>query len=948
MYQPRDYQQAAIASVTAWLTKSVEPCLVEAATGCHEKGHPIRMYSGEVKPVESVQVGDLIMSPYGESRTVVRLHTGSDTMFRLTPKKGESFTVNGGHILSLYTTPRSKGQKHEFVEMTVYEYLKQNKTFKHRAKLWRGTWEKEKRQLPISPWALGALIGDGCLTGLTPSFCTPDKEVLDGLISEADCFNCEIRKVAGDRSAPTYTIFDKRANRSTKNRFRQVLEYMGVYFKSAAEKFIPEPYFTSSREQKLELIAGLIDTDGHLTKSGYDWISKSEQLADDLLCLCRSVGLAAYKTKCTKGIKSYGFKGTYYRVSISGECSAIPCRVSRKVASTRQQIKRVDVTGFTVEKMPRGEYFGFELDGDRLYQDGFGYIHHNSGKSIIVAKIADYVHVNSHKKVLCLAPSSELTEQNHEKYVSYDLKASIYSASIEKSLRHPVIFGTPKSVLNNINAFGDVAAVIIDEAHVLTPTIKSIVSRLMEVNTNLRVIGLSATPYRLSDGFIYAYDENGNPVPEEETVEPYFHSLVYRITAPYLIEQGYLTQPHADPNHAASYDTTGISRHTQSEYEEVFEGHGRKTAEIIADIVSHSHYRMGVMIFAATIRHAEECLASLPPDNSRIITGTIKKSERKEIINDFKARKFKYLVNVAVLTTGFDAPHVDVVAVLRATESASLFQQIIGRGLRLHPDKRDCLVLDYAENIERHELEDDLFAPKITARKKRKGLPLEVICPLCRTTNEFSMRPNPDELPFDSEGYFVDLTGERILVDEQPLPAHFGRRCFGFSIVSGKSVRCEHRWSVKECHECCHENDIAARFCESCKEELIDPNARLVVEFKRLKADRTKPSTDKVTGFSMQKFSGKSNRLMIKASYQTEYANFDVWYNPESADSRIRGAYEKFSKAYFSGRVAPNTDMFFQYMDRGTPPSTVTYIKPKGSKYYEAIDYNQPEDKAPE
>ena len=102
------------------------------------------------------------------------------------------------------------------------------------------------------------------------------------------------------------------------------------------------------------------------------------------------------------------------------------------------------------------------------------------------------------------------------------------------------------------------------------------------------------------------------------------------------------------------------------------------------------------MLFAATVRHAEEVMASLPPDLSAMITGDTPKGERASIIARFKARRIKYLVNVAVLTTGFDAPHVDVIAILRKTESVGLLQQIIGRGLRLHDDKRDCLVLDYA------------------------------------------------------------------------------------------------------------------------------------------------------------------------------------------------------------------------------------------------------------
>ena len=229
-------------------------------------------------------------------------------------------------------------------------------------------------------------------------------------------------------------------------------------------------------------------------------------------------------------------------------------------------------------------------------------------------------------------------------------------------------------------------------------------------NPQLRVVGLSATPYRLNDGYIFGYWSDGRPVDSDQTKTPFFHSLVYRVTAPELIARGYLTQPHADPEHAASYDTSGIKRHSQAEYEQCFEGQGRRTSDIVKDVVSHSHGRMGVMIFAATKQHALECMESLPMD-SRMVMGNTPKTERAQIIQDFKARQFKYLVNVAVLTTGFDAPHVDTIAILRATESASLLQQIIGRGMRIHDEKKDCLILDYAENIERHQLENDLFTP---------------------------------------------------------------------------------------------------------------------------------------------------------------------------------------------------------------------------------------------
>lgn len=573
-----------------------------------------------------------------------------------------------------------------------------------------------------------------------------------------------------------------------------------------------------------------------------------------------------------------------------------------------------------------------------------------AGKSLIVSSIAKWVKDNTGKRVLCLAPSKELTEQNHEKYLAYGENASFFSASLGKSLRHNVVFGTPKTVLNSIQQIqrGNFSAVIIDECHQITPTIKTIIEKLKETNSKLRAVGLSATPYRLNDGYIYAYDEEGNPVPEDQTKDPYFNTLVYRITAPYLIAQGYLTQPHADPDHVASYDTSCIKRHTQAEYEKAFEGKGRKTAEIIADVVSHAQGRMGVMIFAATIAHAEECMESLPQENSQIITGKTPKGEREKIINDYKQQRFKYLVNVAVLTTGFDAPHVDCVAVLRATESASLLQQIIGRGMRIHPNKYDCLVLDYAENIERHQLEDDLFMPQIKAKRKKKGEPMDIKCPLCSAINEFSMRPNPEEFKIDEDGDFNDLAGNKILVDDMPLPAHYGRRCFGQNIIKGESNRCEHRWSVKECHECDHQNDIAARFCEKCKMELVDPNEKLRLDFHRMKADPTQISTDYVRSFDIQKWSGKSGNLMIKASYVTDYAKFDVWYNPESASSRIRGTYEDFSKAYFNGRVAPDTNTFFEYRNKGKAPETITYKRNKGTKYFDVFAHNNPVDKEPD
>lgn len=563
-----------------------------------------------------------------------------------------------------------------------------------------------------------------------------------------------------------------------------------------------------------------------------------------------------------------------------------------------------------------------------------------AGKSLIVANVALWINKNTGKKILCLAPSKELTEQNHEKYLSYGEKASIYSASISKSLRWPVVFGTPITVLNSIKRFtdGSFGAVIIDECHGVTPTILSIVEAMQKANDKTRILGLSATPYRNKQGYIYRYDETGQPV--SEGVNGYFHSLIYRITANELIALGYLTPPFLDPDKKPAYDTSSIKNFTEKEIEQAFEGKGRLTASIIEDIVKHSADRQGVMVFASTVKHAYECLESLPA-GSHIVTGETNKAEREKIIKAFKARKFKYLVSVGTLTTGFDAPHVDVIAVLRATESPGLFQQIIGRGCRLCEGKENFLVLDYAGNIDRHQLEADLFSPLVKLNEKKEGVTIPAVCQSCGCVNQFKARENKHQLGINEFGNFVDLLGSEIMIDGKPYPAHYGRRCFGFKMVFGQSVRCEHRWSCKECEACKHENDIAARYCEKCKAELVDPNEKLSHDFRRVKRDIYAVSTDKVLWFDVEKHESKSGNICLKAKYKTEYAYFYAWYFPDSSSQRARKLYEDFSAACFQGRICPDVDTFIAYKKNIAPPITITYKKNSDDQFYSVFAHNR-------
>jgi len=477
---------------------------------------------------------------------------------------------------------------------------------------------------------------------------------------------------------------------------------------------------------------------------------------------------------------------------------------------------------------------------------------------------------------------------------------------------------------------------VLDEAHRITPTVKHIIGQLQQQNPYLRVIGLSATPYRLGSGYIYEYDEQERFV--EQARDPYFKRLIYKIHERDLIAQGYLTEPvvgeiNSDAYHTLDMQVNSRGQFDKADVDRAYHGHGRKTSGIVADVVAQAKNRRGVILFAATVRHAEEVLASLPTTLSAIVTGETKRQERERILKAFKAQQIKYLVNVSVLTTGFDAPHVDLIALLRATESVSLLQQMIGRGMRIAPGKADCLVLDYAENIERHCPDGDLFAPEIRLGASGGGEEIPVKCPSCGTVNQFTVRKNDEGYELSEDGYFLDLAGEKVETEHGPMPSHFGRRCTG--MVLGPDYmhqRCDYRWTVKTCPHCDEENDIAARYCTNCKGELVDPNEKLKLDFRAKKKDPTRTQCDKVIAWTCRPTISRAGNETLRIDYTTEYRTFSVWLMPNAKNQRAVNEY-----AYFQHHTNNGQRM----------PTTIKYKKDTSTGFYRVLDYNTPPDQEP-
>lgn len=426
-----------------------------------------------------------------------------------------------------------------------------------------------------------------------------------------------------------------------------------------------------------------------------------------------------------------------------------------------------------------------------------------AGKSLVIAELARL----ARGRVLVLAHVKELVAQNYEKYRAYGLAADIFAAGLQqKDSLSKVVFGSVQSVGRHLDQFNDrFSLIIVDECHRISEAegsqYQQILRHLCQHNPQLRLLGLTATPFRLGKGWIYHFHYHGMVRGEQNAL---FRDCIYELPLRYMIKNGYLVPPERLDMPIVQYDFSRLTVQqnglfSQSELNQTLVQQKRITPVIIQQVVEFSQNRRGVMIFAATVKHAEE-IFTLLPDAKALISGNTPGRERDRLIAAFKNQQVKYMVNVAVLTTGFDAPHVDLIAILRPTESVSLYQQIVGRGLRLYEGKQDCLILDYAGNPH------DLYAPEIGAPKKKSdNQPVQVFCPACGFANIFWGKVATD-------GTIIE---------------HFGRRCQGIIGEGEQRHQCDFRFRFKRCPHCLAENDIAAQRCHQCDAVLIDPDDQL-------------------------------------------------------------------------------------------------------------------------
>lgn len=346
---------------------------------CLGKNTPIIMFDGTTKMVQDIKVGDKLMGPDSTPRNVLSLARGREKMYKVTPTKGDAYTVNASHILSLKMASTGWGvDKHikhgQVVNISVNDYLKQNGLFKASMKGYRAsTISWPFQALPIAPYMFGAWLGDGSSAAFRIH--NQDQEVIDYLKEtyhkRSGTIVVDYRPVG---KCPSFNV-TKPTDRSF---YIDKLKALGVH----NDKHIPSVYKVNSEANRLQLLAGIIDTDGSYSDSSnhYDVISKSRELANDIAFVAHSLGLAAYVKPCTKCCPYKGEQrcGRYYRIGISGDVDRIPCKIARKQARPRQQVKNVLVTGIKVKDVGVGNYYGFTIDGDHLFLLGDFTVTHNT------------------------------------------------------------------------------------------------------------------------------------------------------------------------------------------------------------------------------------------------------------------------------------------------------------------------------------------------------------------------------------------------------------------------------------------------------------------------------------------------------------------------------------------------------------------------------------------
>jgi hypothetical protein len=645
---------------------------------CHRINTPIMMFDGSVKMVQDILPGEQLMGDDSTPRNVLSLCKGREQMYDVIPTKGDTYGVNESHILSLkisshksifwvssdkkYTVKRFDKKLLRFVrtnfeteeeaiqyrdsitddnilDIEVRDYLKIPKSIQVKLKGYKVHVTFPEKKVDLDPYFLGLWLGDGSSRG--PEIFNVDNEIIEYLEAfakkEGMLFN---RRKNKDR-IDTLAITRKETHGANK-----LLETMREY-NLINNKHIPFDYKSNNRQTQLKVLAGLIDSDGYYKFGCYEIVQKREELAKDIVYVCRSLGFVSFIKKVNKrctNSKNGPKTGIYYKVSIFGNLDDIPVLLQRKKATPRKQKKDALVTGIKVVPTEEGDYYGFTLDGNHRYVLGDFTVTHNTAMSIYIAtKIKLKVLIVSHRIVLINQWKDAISR------FCPTAKVQVLTAKSVKEDCDFYIMNASNVSKHDVDYYKDIGFMIVDEVHLI---MAEGLSKCMQRIVPRYVIGLSATPYR----------EDGLDI----LLDLYFgkrriYRKLFREHTAYTIKTKFVPTVELSANGRVNW---GVILDTQA--------HDKERNEMIIRLIKFFPTRV-FLVLCKRVKQGNYLVQRLQEEGEDV-TSLIGKQQ--EFNHDSRI-----LVGINSKTgTGFDHPRLD--AMILASDVQAYFIQYLGRCMR--------------------------------------------------------------------------------------------------------------------------------------------------------------------------------------------------------------------------------------------------------------------------
>ena len=372
-----------------------------------------------------------------------------------------------------------------------------------------------------------------------------------------------------------------------------------------------------------------------------------------------------------------------------------------------------------------------------------------SGKSIVIAYFIQRVlETWPNQRILMLTHVKELIEQNYEKLkIAWpDAPCGIYSASLKRrDTQDAITFAGIQSVYQRAEDLGHYDLILVDECHLIPSSgmgrYRRFIEASKEINSEVKIIGFTATPYRLRSGLLI---EGKDKIFTDIAIDLASGDELLK-----MVEEGYLA-PLVSKSMQTRFDISGV--HTRagdfaSNELQLVMNDADHTETALKEVVEYGVNRGSWLIFCSGIEHAENVASELKINygiECAVVTGKTPLKERESLLNAYKNGDIQAISNCDVLTTGFDAPETNLLVLLRPTQSTGLYVQMLGRGMRPAPNKENCLVLDFARNVERHGPINDV-RPQSQGRSSGQANTSPVkTCPDCRSIVPISFLTCPD------------------------------------------------------------------------------------------------------------------------------------------------------------------------------------------------------------